>query len=98
MILFNVQTECILERGGGIHGMVIHTRIKSFREEDATWVAVRLDKNQACYALVCFRFFLQVAYHIFTTSQNYQLYRGSSHVTKYMLGHPGPRRPMAQWY
>ena len=34
-----------------------------------------INLNVACYALVCFRFFLQVAYHIFTTSKNYQLYR-----------------------
>ena len=69
------KTKDVGMEGEKVKGMVTHSHIKKFREEHATWVAVRLDKNAVFYALVCFRLFLQVAFHIFTTSPNYQLFR-----------------------
>ena len=74
----NLKSEILHDPPDGkrISGdMVTHTHIKHFNKEHPTWVAVRLDKNAACYAIVCFRFFLSVAYNIFTTSPNYRLFK-----------------------
>ena len=47
-----------LETGNDVNeDMVTHKDIKDFNDEHPSWVAVRLDKNAACYAVVCFRFF-----------------------------------------